>query len=69
MTDPNPFEGLGKMFRTRYIQDCLPGMEDIDSPASGYLSSGAVKDALDVMWYGACRNCGKANIHSCQENA
>lgn len=62
----SPFEGLGRIFRTRYIQDCLPGMEDMDSPASGYLSSGAIKDALDMMWHGQCRNCGKADKHACQ---
>jgi hypothetical protein len=59
------FEGLSGFFRTRYIQDCLPGMEDMDKPVSGYLSPDAIKNALDVMWYGRCLICGEADKHTC----
>ncbi len=46
---------------TEYIQDPLPGMEDM-TPVAGYLTESAIENALDILWQGhVCPVCGKGH--------
>jgi len=46
---------------TGYVQDMLPGMQDM-TPVAGYFTESVIENALDILWQGhACPVCGKGH--------